>query len=1426
ARIETTGLDTGYWITNLRRPVRFADTVRALLDAGHRVFIEASPHPVLTLGMQETFEQAGVEVAVTVPTLRRDEGGSGQVAYALAQAYVAGVPVDWTTWLDEQPVVELPTYPFQHKRYWLNGSSGASQDPAGLGLVAAGHPVLGATTQLADSDARLLTGRLARRTQPWLADHRVLDGVLVPGAALVEWALRAADEAGCGRVDELALHAPLAVPDAGGVRVQVAVGAVGDDGRCEVAVHARPEDDDPASAATRPWTCHARGLLGPAAAADEPGDELAGTWPPPGAEPFDVTDFYAGAAAGGYGYGPAFQGLRAAWRDGADLLAEVELPEAAGEPTGYGMHPALLDAALQTALLMGGTDDEQRGERVWLPFAWSGVSLWATGATTVRVRVTPEASDAEGQGERTVRVTVADAVGAPVLTCESVVLRAADPAQLRAAHEQDDVDGLFRTEWTPIPATETADTTGTDEWVTLGTGPYADLAALTAALDGGAVVPPVVLADCTATPAPGESGSPGDAFRAGTDALALVQGWLAEPRLAASRLVLVTRRAVVADDADDGAELDAAGAAVWGLARSAQSEEPDRLLLLDLGPGHEVTGDAAATAVRRALAAGEPQVAVRDERVLVPRLVRARGRALPPLDGAWRLDSDTGATLEDVAPVACPEVTEPLAPGQVRIAVRAAGVNFRDALVSLGMAPGQTGLGSEGAGTVTEIGPGVAGYAVGDRVMGLFEGAFGPQAVADARMLTHVPEGWGWREAAAVPVVFATAWFGLVDLARLRPGESVLVHAATGGVGTAAVQIARHQGAEVYATASPAKHHVLEGMGIGAVHRASSRDLDFASAFPQVDVVLNSLTGEAVDASLRLLREGGRFLEMGKNDIRDAAEVEAAHPGVRYRAFDLIPDGGPERIGEMLAELAELFAAGTLRPAPVRAWPVTRAREALRWLGRARHIGKVVLDVPHGPDPDGTVLVTGGTGTLGSRVAEHLASAWGVRHLLLVSRQGPEAPGARDLVDRLAESGAEARVVAADVTRRDEVEGLIASIGQEHPLTGIVHAAGVLDDGLVGALTPERLARVWEVKAAAAHHLHTASAHLPLGLFVLFSSSAATLGSPGQANYAAANAYCEALAAHRQAAGLPGVALGWGLWAEASGMTGQLTAADLARMARTGLGALSTEHGLRLFDAGHGHGAPHLLGLNLDARTLAARSAEGPPPLLRALTAGAGAGPGAGAGAGTGAGIGAARRTAAASGDSLAGADLGGRLAGLPEDERRRVLLDLVRTHAATVLGHAGAEAIGPDTAFKDVGFDSLTAVELRNRLAAVSGLRLPATFVFRHPTPTAVATYLYDELAPAADAAAAPAHEHPVFAELERLERVMTRQAPDEEERERLLRRLETLVWRLDDRPGRLGQPDAADSHPDGNGAGAVRGAGLETASDDELFELIDRAE
>jgi NADPH:quinone reductase-like Zn-dependent oxidoreductase len=323
--------------------------------------------------------------------------------------------------------------------------------------------------------------------------------------------------------------------------------------------------------------------------------------------------------------------------------------------------------------------------------------------------------------------------------------------------------------------------------------------------------------------------------------------------------------------------------------------------------------------------------------------------------------------VEGVGLVAAPDAEGALEAGQVRVAVRAAGMNFRDVLNVLGMYPGEVELGGEAAGVVVEVGPGVSKPAVGDRVLGFFSGAMGPLAVADERSFV---------QGAAVPIAFVTAYYGLLDVGGLSAGESVLVHAAAGGVGMAAVQIARHVGAEVYGTASPGKWGAT---GLDAQHLASSRDLGFEKVFAErtvgrgVDVVLNALAGEFVDASVRLLTAGGRFVEMGKADVRDPDSV----PGRTYRAFDL-SEAGPERIGRMLDEVLALFARGVLSLPPVRTFDVRRAPEAFRFMSQARHVGKVVLSLPRAVEPGGTALITGGTGALGASVARYLVdrSGW------------------------------------------------------------------------------------------------------------------------------------------------------------------------------------------------------------------------------------------------------------------------------------------------------------------------------------------------------------------------------------------------------------------------------------------------------------------
>ncbi len=1418
--IDGTVMDAQYWYRSLREPVQFHRAVQTLAASGHRVFIEVSPHPVLTPAIEDTLAGASVGVGggagtgsgaggagVVTGTLRRDDGGPGRLAASLAQVWVAGGAVDWARWFPgPRNRVDLPTYAFQREHYWLDMVPARAGDPEELGQAAARHPLLGAAVELPGSGGFVLTGRLSLATHPWLADHVVAGRVLLPGTAFADLVVRAGDEAGCGAVEELILEAPLVIPGHGkgadgngvrgqhaGVRIQVTVGSADESGRRPVEVFSRPDGEIPADA---PWLRHATGVLalasstppGPPATPPIPSAPADLTvWPPPDAETVDVTGFYDRLPERGVEYGPSFRGIAAAWRRGEEVFAEVSLPE--GVPVdGYGLHPALLDAALQTMALgpLAGGD----GEGPLLPFAWSRMALHAAGATTLRVRITSDGPDA-------VCVQAADGAGMPVISIGSLTVRAlpgGQPGNRDAAAGE----ALWRLEWEPVAA---GPVEGGPVWAVAGDDgglglpgarAFGDLAGVGAATSVGEWLPDVVAVCC---PRWG-FGDAGDvAARAGVVwALGLVQAWLGDERLAGARLVVVTERAADAGGPPGLAGLsgpggvNAAGAAVAGLVRSAASENPGRFVLADV--------DALAGAgemVAAGVGAGLGEFAVRGGRVLAPRLARAgQQEALAvPAGRDWRLEITERGTLEGLA-VASAGPGGPLGVGQVRVDVRAAGVNFRDALNVLGMYPGDGGIpGAEAAGLVTAIGPGVRALAVGDAVMGVFGGgAFGPSADTDHRLLAKIPDGWSFAAAATVPVAFTTAYYALVDLAGLRAGESVLIHAAAGGVGMAAVQIARHLGAEVYATASRSKWGVLAAAGLDAAHVASSRDLDFAEAFRGatggrgVDVVLDCLRGEFVDASLRLLAPGGRFVEMGKTDIRDPAQAVAiaAHP-VSYQWFDT-KDAGPDRIGQILAELSALFSSGELSALPRTVFDLRQARAALRWMSQAGHTGKIVLSIPQPLNPDGSVLVTGGTGTLGGLTARHLTIAHGVRHLVLVSRRGPAAPGAAALAADLAGLGAHVTVTACDAADRDSLEALMARIPAAHPLTGVVHTAGVVDDGVVTALTPQRAEAVLAAKAVAAWHLHELTQDANLGLFVLFSSASGMLGSAGQAGYAAANCFLDALAARRRGQGLAGLSLAWGPWQQRSQITGRLDDTAWRRITRGGITAWPTTAALAALSAAiTTQSGPVLAVLRVDPSPLSAAG----PPLLASLAASS---------------LRSGRPARPAATGTATPATLAAQLQSMTPVQRRTTIDVLVRTHAAATLAYPSPDAIDPAAAFTDLGFDSLTAVELRNRLATATGLRLPATLIFDHPTPATLTQHIQTELVPEL---APPSIED----ELDRLAALLAAGAADGTEHARVSARLRALssTWAEKGLAARDGETERD----------------LTSVSAEEMFEILD---
>jgi len=1268
-----------YWKRHIREAVRFADSIRFAHSAGASRFLEVGPSSGLTASIEESLPDAPV---TTMSALCKDRPEPSTLTDAVAQGFVTGMDVNWRAALGEANFVDLPTYAFERRRFWLTGD-GAAADAAGLGLAASEHALLGAVVELPASGGVVLTGRLSPGAQGWLSDHAVGGVVLFPGAGFVELAIRAGDEVGCGVVEELNLAAPLVLPAGGSVAVQVVVGGPDDSGARAVSVFSRAEIGSG-------WLLHAEGVL--SAGSVEPSADLS-VWPPAGAVAVDVGDGYQRLAERGYGYGPAFRGLTTMWRRGDEVFAEVALPSDAGvSAVGFGVHPVILDAALHAVILSSDSGDLAEGS-VLVPFSWQKVSLHAAGATAVRARIVPVSPSA-------VSIELADGLGLPVLSVASMVARPVTDKQLLAAVSNSGPDRLFEVVWSAQPSAAVQPVSVCAWGATELEEPD----------DAGAERLAVLF---ESTPVAGDVVT--EVYAATRAVLPVLQSWLA--RDGAGTLVVSTRGAMALPGED---VTDLAGAAVWGLVRSAQTEHPGRIVLVDADA--PLDGDAVAAA----LAVGEPQVLLRGATVYRARVhgSRAVGSLLvPPDDGPWRLGMSSYGTFENLRLERIPDADAPLEPGQVRVALSAIAANFRDVMIALGLYPDPDAvMGIEASGMISETASGEGRFAVGDRVMGLFPEGTGTIATTDERLLVKVPAGWSHTAAATTSVVFATACYALVDLADVKPGQRVLVHAAAGGVGMAAVQLARHLGLEVFATASRGKWETLRAMGFDDDHISDSRSLEFEDKFRAVtggrgmDVVLDSLSGDFVDASLRLVGPGGVFLEMGKTDIRDANVVAQDHPGVRYRAFDLF-EAGPERIQQMLDELAALFAEDVLRPLPVTRFDVRRAPAALRHLSQARHVGKVVMTMPDAWVA-GTVLITGATGMAGSALARHVVTRHGARNLVLVSRRGLDAPGAAELVAELSAAGAQAHVVACDAADREALAKVIADIPVQRPLSGVIHAAGVLDDAVISSLTPERVDSVLRSKVDAAWNLHELTRDLDVSAFVVFSSMAGLAGASGQANYAAANSFLDALAVHRRTQGLPAISLGWGLWDQASAMTGALGAADRARFGRDGIVAMSSDQALELMDTALIVDEPFMLPAHIDLAALRVKFDNGtlPPMFIDLINA-------------------PMRRQVD---DSLAAAKsksaLLQRLEGLPEDEQHSVLLDLVRSNIATVLGNASAEAIDPDRAFQELGFDSLTAVEMRNRLKSATGLALSPTLIFDYPNSAALAGYMHRELVGASE--------------------------------------------------------------------------------------------
>lgn len=1353
-----------YWVQHMRRPVRFAEGLQQLRELGCDVFLELGPKPTLiSLGRRNLPSQI-----VWLASLNPGKNDSEQMLESLAELYVHGRTIDWRA-LDgggSRRSISLPTYPFERQSYWF--APHVLQTKIARHGTMPLHSLLGRRMpEQPNGEQVVFLSRLTQESPGYLAHHRVFGRMVFPAAGYVELALAAglSVTGKCPVVKKLLIREPLQLRP--GIPVQLKTLLERDQsGAHQAKIFSQDEDGEENLGE---WRFHAQATLEPGSQSFGVTDDLDSLLQDP-LTTLEVEAYYQRIRELGLDYGPGFQSIRELRCCQGRALGRLVLPtDCSDETAQFSAHPVLIDGAFQ---LIGAALGDTSAHTIYLPTRidsfvvrnrlgrehWAQVSLRPRSQTGASMLIADVAIFGP-EGDIAVKIE-----GCHLLSTNSARLERAfdNPAQF--VHE---------ITWTrePFARSVAAEIAGNTYLIFADQGGVGEaVARLLQEFNAGSVSVFCGDGEDIEELAPGSlrvNPTNLDHFSLlfDTSYSGILYLWnldiasnqessellldrtqllgcgpllnfakqLIRNAPARSKPVwLLTRGAF---RTDSRSAVDAVQGAVTGMFRTIRLECPGAgRTQLDLEARNEsVNSESDARQIVSEILYGdrEEQLALRSGLRYCPRLEKRTNRRVSEYaqsigpEGAVKVGLKQGGSLENVhvAPL------KRRSPGndEVEIAVRAAGLNFKDVLWALGVlkhddeSNGADGaaLGFECAGIVVNVGEGVTEWKPGDAVVGFGMNCLRSHVILPARSLLEKPHRLTFEQAGCLSTAFVTAYHALHTLAMVKPQDRVLIHAAAGGVGQAAIQLCKRVGAQVFATASPTKWDFLRSQGIE--HVMNSRNLDFRDDILRltsdggVDIVLNSLNGDFIPANLEVLAKGGRFVEIGKVGIWNSDQVAASRPDVAYFTFDLsdtAEDRAPDFRG-VLAEILDWMDAGTILPLPLDSFPVERIESAFRRLAQAKNVGKVVVTFHPSNDepvafpeskgkciisPHRSYLITGGLGGLGLKVANWLVDQ-GARQIVLTGRHDPSLE-AKAAITHLESKGASVLFHAADVCDASAVALLLCEIDRTMgPLTGIVHAAGVIDDGILAEQTWDRLKAVMDPKVRGAWNLHRQTQNIPLDFFICFSSLSGLLGSAGQVSYAAGNAYLDALMQLRRSQQRPGLSINWGAWAGA-GMAGRLEPASRSRMSERGMHFLSPAKALSAFGYALGLEAPQVAIAAVDWPRLVGHVYRDRLPRFLENVAGIKYGP----------------AVPSSEGKALVG-EARAALMAAPEQDRRGILTARLRHIVARTLGFRDAEQIGPQQSFFDLGIDSLSALEIANQIETSFACTLSEEALFECPT-------------------------------------------------------------------------------------------------------------